>query len=277
MAKGGGETQTVTNLPDKDSRRRSNEYWGMAKDFYDLMNRPGSTIAGADPATMQALKGYQNVGGTGIGLMNSGFGGAQDILGRMAAGDYSSQFNPFQSEVLSGIAGEGDRQAGMAINRAAQDATGAHAFGGSRSGLLQAQALRDVNNDTANRMAQYRYQGFNDAAGRMAGLANAYGNLGQAGANMGLAGIGGMAGLGEYLSNLKTAQNQEPYNRILQAFPVLQGGLGGGGYTTTQQMPSNGAGGFLGGMGAGAGIGGAIGGPLGAGIGAGLGGIISLF
>jgi len=116
-------------------------------------------------------------GGTGFEVGKIGDGGAMSIFQNASqrgnpfnfnAGTFDpnrakSFFSPFQDEVVGGIQANADRQREGAITRGAQEATAAGAFGGSRSGFLQAQNLRDVNQDEASLIANTRNQGFQNA------------------------------------------------------------------------------------------------------------------
>lgn len=76
-----------------------------------------------------------------------------------------SQFlSPFEDEVVSSVQANADRQRELALTRAAQEATAQGAFGGSRSGILQAETLRNVNQDEAAQIADLRNTGFQNAA-----------------------------------------------------------------------------------------------------------------
>lgn len=82
---------------------------------------------------------------------------------QMDTGRISDFFNPFQSEVVDSMRPEFERQRDRALNRAADEAISSGAFGGSRSGFLQAQALNDVNRSEAQTVADLRRQGFEGA------------------------------------------------------------------------------------------------------------------
>lgn len=72
-------------------------------------------------------------------------------------------FNPYEQSVVGGIQANADRQREQALSRAASEATSRGAFGGSRSGVLQSESLRNVNQDEANLVAQTRNQGYQAA------------------------------------------------------------------------------------------------------------------
>lgn len=129
----------------------------------------------------QALQNQQYTPqGTGFTPGVIGDGGAMGIYQQAAAGGNPFNFNagtfdpsraqsffsPFESQVVGSIQANADRQREQALNRAAQEATGAGAFGGSRSAMLQSQALRDANQDEAALVANLRNQGFQNAMGQ---------------------------------------------------------------------------------------------------------------
>jgi hypothetical protein len=75
--------------------------------------------------------------------------------------------NPFQQQVIGQIQAEGTRQAGFANMQAADQATRAGAYGGSREAVLRAQMMGDVQRQTGQNVAQYTASGYEDAANRM--------------------------------------------------------------------------------------------------------------
>ena len=162
--------------------------------------------------------------------------------------------NPELENVIGGVRGDFDRQREFASTRAGQIAESENAFGGSRSAILEAQGLNDVNRAETSTIAGLRSQAFSNARGA---LFSERGRLGQ----LGLAGLNNQFGLGQFM-NLRQQQS-------------LQGlvpGLGVGGSTVettnVQPMERSRLGGALGG----AAIGLASGGPVGAVLG-GLGGL----
>lgn len=86
--------------------------------------------------------------------------------------------NPFMDEVVGAQQQTFDRQRQRALDMAAQEATQAGAFGGSRSGILQAEALGGVNRNEAQSLANLRRAGFSEAVGNALGLFGTEQNLG---------------------------------------------------------------------------------------------------
>ncbi len=162
--------------------------------------------------------------------------------------------NPELENVIGGVRGDFDRQREFASNRAGQIAQSENAFGGSRSAILEAQGLSDVNRQESQTISGLRSNAFANAR---ASLLGERGRMGQ----LGMAGLQNQFGLGQFMN-----QRQQ------QALQGLVPGLGVGGSTveTEDRMPMERSrlGGALGGAATGFGLGGPIGGVLG-----GLGGL----
>lgn len=105
-----------------------------------------------------AMSMFNRIAGQSQGAGNLGF-----TAGRFDPSRAQEFFSPFENQVVGGIQANADRQREQAMNRAAQEATGSGAFGGSRSAMLQSQALRDVNQDEAAQVANVRNSGFQNA------------------------------------------------------------------------------------------------------------------
>lgn len=71
--------------------------------------------------------------------------------------------NPFQDQVIGSIRSEGDRQLAGAANQAADMATKAGAFGGSRSAVLSAELQRGIGANTQAQVAQTSMSGYEAA------------------------------------------------------------------------------------------------------------------
>jgi hypothetical protein len=123
--------------------------------------------------------------------------------------------DPYQSDVIAGIQRDFDRQRGLTMRGAADAATAAGAYGGNRSAILQAIGMRDVGQQESDVLAQYRSGGYTDALNRLLTERSSL-------ANMGLAGMQGLQGVGA-----------QDWMQQMQALQMMQGGIGGGGYTTT--------------------------------------------
>lgn len=285
----GGQTQTQdvdqSTQMDPGSRRFIEDFLrplGMAG-AQTALGQEGSFFEGATDAQRQAM---ERLGQDLSGVGNFGFSPSQMDPNR--AQDF---FSPFQDEVVGGVQQDFDRQRQQALTNAAQEATGAGAFGGSRSGILQAQALGDVNRNESQTLASLRNQGFQNAQGLAAREHGLMQNLGfgsaqaaqqgrLAGAGLGLQQAGQQFGMGEHMRQIAQQRRQEPLFRHRQALGFGNMGFGGPtgqstqGTTTTEQSGGGLFGNLLGaGLTAtGLGLPGAIGGLLGIGGGGGGGG-----
>jgi hypothetical protein len=202
MGKGSTQTQTQQRTLDPSTQRYLDAYRAQAR-----------TTAGQGPSPFLtgAGQGYQGLAG------NLGFG-SQTGLGNI--GDY---YNPFQQDVIAGVQSDFGRQRDLANMSAADQATRAGAFGGSREAVLRANLMGDVNRNEGITLANVRNLGFENAAGRLMGERERM-------LQSGIAGLGGMAGVGQAISAEQLARMQ----------PWLQS-LGMGGYTdtTTTHTPGN--------------------------------------
>lgn len=285
MGKGGKkttQTQEQTSSIDPRSRQFIEGFLRpMGKSAArTALGHPGSFFAGPSQAQQDALQRFsQDFSGAGQ------FGFTPGSFDPSRAQDF---FDPFQEQVIGGVQQDFDRQREQAMTRAAQEATQAGAFGGSRSGVLQAEQLRNIGDREAQTLANLRSQGFDRATGRAFDEFGLQQNLGfgaaQArqqgalqGAGLNLQAAGQQFGAGSELQRLAQQRAMEPLFRQRQALQLAQQGFGGptGGTTNQRQVtkePGSGLFGNILGIGqvlAGAGalgpIGGAIGGLFGGG------------
>jgi len=211
-----------------------------------------------NPALNQAMGGYQ-------GLYNLGFG---------TDGGLNTQafMNPYEQQVIGGMQSDFDRQRAMAARQSGDLATQAGAFGGSRSAVLQGEMGRDINQLEGQQLGQLRSSGYLNAQNMAAnlGLTGLQGiaGLGQYGKGLEGQQIQGLLGYGDYARQVQQQQMLDPYMRAQMAQGLLGGGLQfpGNTQTQTQTTDMNPWTGALGGASAGAAFG-----PWGAAIGGGLG------
>lgn len=231
---------------------------------------PGGPPAplGVDPASQAAGQGYGGLAGIG-GQAAGGITRGQAGLDRMAGGDVSNFFNPYQQQVVDAMHGDFDRQRAAGMTAANQQATAANAFGGSRQAVLQAQNLDNVNRNEASTLANLRNTGYQNAFTNGLNVNQGLINSGLAGGQLGLGANSGLFGYGDYARGIGMEQQNAPWDRAAQGLGILAGGVGGGGQTTSQPYYHNPLGGAIGGASAGFGIGGPVG--------AGIGGFLGLF
>lgn len=211
-----------------------------------------------DPKTQQYVSGMRGMAGQYAGDIAKGnyFAGPTDAFktgmgGLMNLPEYAQQFmNPFESQVIGGVQSDFDRQRAGAMTGAAQAATQAGAFGGSRSGVLQAQALNDVNRNETSALAGLRMSGYNNAM------------------NLGMGNAQALMGAGEVERQVQNQMLQNPLFARNQAMQMMN--LGMGPFGTTQTSRSAGGNNWMSGAAGGAMAGSAFG-PWGAAIGGGIG------
>lgn len=207
MSKGG--TQTTTQKPDQFSDFARQQLWNQATQVANQPYQPytGQGVAGPSDVFMRGLD--------VAGGLEGRYGDLADNLGfgtTPFSADALKQYqDPYEQQVISGVQGDFQKQRDAAMTAAAQAATAAGAFGGSRSGVLQAEALKDVNANEANTLAALRSRGFSDAANRFGADRSFF-------ANLGLGGLQGLEGVadaysqgGQYLQGL--GQQQLDYER----------------------------------------------------------------
>src|SRR5690349_24727344 len=107
-----------------------------------------------DPQTQAYIKAYRNR--------------AQNLPGyQTGLQGIDAYLNPYNTNVIQQIQAEGNREASMANNYAADQATRAGAYGGSREAVLRANLIGSVNRQTGQNVADYTAQGYTDAANRL--------------------------------------------------------------------------------------------------------------
>jgi len=191
----GGGTETTTTAIDPQTQAYLDAYRKIALGNADQALPPGVSAAGF--------------------ATNLGFG-SQTGLGGLDA-----YFNPYESQVVSGVQSDFDRQRALALKTARQEATRAGAYGGSRGTLLQAAMLNDVNRNETGTLANIRSAGYTNAVSQLLAERARQANL-------------GFQGL-DYLQGRQQA-----------ALQGLTPGLMPGTTTTATKKPSNVLGGIIG-------------------------------
>ncbi len=258
MAKGGGG-ETVTQGLDPATQQFVEQTLRPTAQAGIAAAQGGGPFFTGPSATFQ--QGVQALQGLGAG----GFGAAFDPAS-------IAQFqDPFEQQVVGGIQGDIQRQREAALTRGAQEATAAGAFGGSRSGILQAQALGDINRAEIGQLAGIRSQGFGQSLQAALGQQQLQQQAGlaglQFGGQLGLQRAFGLQQAGEVERQIANQQAQEQLFRQQQALGFAQGGIGPFGTVQTAQQQGS----LLGGAAGGALTGFAAGGPIGGLVGGGLG------
>ena len=224
------------------------------------------------PDFMQRTDPYFAQAQTGLSEGLGALGQARDII----ADPMSVQnfMNPFQQAVIEETERDIDRQGQIALNRAADQAIRAGAFGGSRQGIQAAEVEKNIMDAKRKATADLRMKNFAQAqkaaqeAGRLVGgIGQSFGTLGTQAADTGRvygamapADLAFMQGTGEAerayrQQTIDTARQeyQRPTEQALLPYNYAYGALSGtpsaGLYTQTQQ-PMYGTNPMLAGIGA---------------------------
>jgi hypothetical protein len=286
MSKGGKQEVIQSTQLDPATRAYLEKARAAAGSVWNQATTAPRFIPGVNQMTQQ---GQQQLGqqygqygqlGRQYGGLTENLGLGTGILQDAANGNVSRFMNPYEQQVIGGVQTDFDRQRQMGMNAASDLATKANAFGGSRSAVLQANALNDVNRNESAMLANLRQGGYESAMNNALGIGSQL-------TNYGLAGLGGQQNTlgaqnqisgqqmqaGEYNRALQERQNAELYNRRFEALNAFSPFIGAGGTSTSAPTSSNP---LMSGLG-GAATGFSFGGPIGAAVGGGLGLLSGLF
>lgn len=208
MGKSAGKT-VQTTAPDAQTQAYSHDLWNAAQNY---ANAPG---VGVDPATQQALAGFQGIASQG-NLGFSALGGDSAAIARL--------ISPYQGAVIDQMNQQFGRDQRATMNATNDAATQAGAFGGSRHGVAEGVALGQLGQAHAGQMAQLLNQGYGDAMGRAGQLAN-----------MGFSAQGAIGGLGQYMQSINAAN--DPATRKFMALQAAMGAMPHGSTSTMTQQP----------------------------------------
>ena len=227
MAKGKNTTTQSTAI-DPSQLRMYQGLYDTARVVADQPYIPytGARVAGFNPDQLQGFDATRNMFGQSMGydprsslnaLANMQ---APSILDR----DIGAYQNPYTQQVIDTTLADLDRSRQMAIGRDQDRAIGAGAFGGSRSGILEAETNRAFADQAARTAAGLRQGGFDRATslagqdisreiGNRAFQAGLFGNqLADQYSNLGL-----LANIGRQQQGLQQAGLDQAYNQFLDA------------------------------------------------------------
>jgi len=227
---GKDSTQTQTQSVDPATQQYIQAYRARAAQQYQNAQQPWANPYMNNAALGQAQGGYQNLLNTGqqnLDAASHQFGGAADL---------SNFLNPYQQQVTGAVQSNFDRQRTQALNAAAGNATSQGAFGGSRSGVLQAQALNDVNQNETGTLADLNRQGYSQALGAYQNQQQLLGNLGLGAAGAGAAGLGN---IGQFQAQGTANLNQAQQQYLAQLLGMQQGGFQPTSQTNTRVQKGN--------------------------------------
>lgn len=170
-------TSTSTSSIDPQQRAMLNDVYNRAKSVVDQPYQAygGQTLAGPNATQRQAL-------GMATNAATSNVGGAtlnQAIQGTQAAGAYQpmqvnagnslgmvgAYMNPYLQNVADNVLSNLDRSRMIALQDNAGRADAAHAFGGSRHGIVDAETNRNFFDTASNQISQLFSQGYDTALG----------------------------------------------------------------------------------------------------------------
>lgn len=165
---------------------------------------PAMTQAAANPYT-QASQAQQ----AAMGRVAAG-------MGQTAAGGMGAYQNPYEQAVVDKTLRDVGGAAQLGLNQLGAQATQARAFGGSRHGIAEAEALKGYQQQAMDKVAALRQQGFNTALGAsQADLSRQLGAAGQ------LAGMGQQSfGYGQAIQNqqqMQGAMQQQMMQNLINA------------------------------------------------------------
>jgi hypothetical protein len=212
----------------------------------------GEMVAGLTPNQLQAIMTAYGNTGQGQGIIGSGVPGATSALNftapQLTAGsvgsDTSSLMNPYIGNVVDRTNAELDRQAQIAKQGNATQATAQGAFGGDRAAIMDAETQRNADTIKANTDANLYNTGYNTAqtgaltmgqANQTADinsiLARIYGTNALTGAGSAYTGAGatdvnGLLTTGGAAQTTQTAQDQAQLQQYQAAYNSLLQKLG---------------------------------------------------
>lgn len=254
---GGGKTTTTTEL-DPATQEYVNWMRGVTQSGVNAVGDMGPLFAGPN---RQAQMGMGQIGGLQGFQQNPLFQQYLQGMGQMAGGlpagmeNFSGEalqrfMDPYQQQVIGGINAAYDRSGQMALNAAKQQATGAGAYGGTRLGVMQAEALNENERLRNQQVGNTLSQGYGQAVQNFLGNRAYMGGMAQQGLG-GLFGAGqygnawnmqrGQANMqaGEYARALQERQMQEGLYRQQMMTGMANAGVGPYGTTQTEQKSGN--------------------------------------
>lgn len=175
---------------------------------------PAMTQAAANPYT-QASQAQQAAMGT-----------TANMMGATAAGGMAAYQNPYEQSVVDKTLRDVGGAAQLGLNQIGTQAQQARAFGGSRHGIAEAEALKGYQQQALDKVGALRQQGFNTAlAASQADMQRQLGAAGQ------LAGMGQQSfGYGQAIQNqqqMQGAMQQQMMQNLINAAKQQYAGYAG--------------------------------------------------
>ena len=178
---------------------------------------------GANPAMTQAASNpYQQA----AGAQQAAMGRVGQGMYQTAAGGMGAYQNPYEQAVVDKTLRDVGGAAQIGLNTLGAQAQQARAFGGSRHGIAEAEALKGYQQQAMDKVAALRQQGFNTALG--ASQADLQRQLGAAGQ---MAGLGQQSfGYGQAIQNQQMQQGamqQQMMQNLINAAKQQYAGYAG--------------------------------------------------
>lgn len=178
---------------------------------------------GANPAMTQAASNpYQQA----AGAQQAAMGRVGQGMYQTAAGGMGAYQNPYEQAVVDKTLRDVGGAAQIGLNTLGAQAQQARAFGGSRHGIAEAEALKGYQQQAMDKVAALRQQGFNTALG--ASQADLQRQLGAAGQ---MAGLGQQSfGYGQAIQNQQMQQGamqQQQMQNLINAAKQQYAGYAG--------------------------------------------------
>ena len=194
-------------------------------------------MAGGANPQMTAMPG---AAGPGANPYQQAAGAQTAALGRVGQGMYQTAApgmgayaNPYENQVVQASLRDVGGAAQMGLNQLDAQAGAAGAFGGSRHGIAQAEALKGFSQQAMDQTARLRAQGFNTALG--ASQADIGRQLGAAGQ---MAGLGGQSfGYGQAIQGQQAQQGAQQQQMMQSLIDAAKGQYAG--YTGAPQQGLN--------------------------------------
>jgi len=213
--KGGGDKQTVQNTIDPATQVRYDDLYNRAKGIAGQPFVPytGARVAGFNPDQLQT---FDSTRSSFQDSMSYNPRGLLSDMGTQPLNIQSFQ-NPYNTQVIDQSLNDLDRARQIRLQSDQDRAIGAGAFGGSRSGLLEAETNRNFADAAARTSSNLRQSGYNNSlnaamqdrnfrSGIQSGL------LGDQYRNLGL-----LSGIGTQQQGLQQAGMDAGYNEFLRA------------------------------------------------------------
>lgn len=150
-------TSELTDWSKNEKATREADILGSINNF-NASARPtysGATVADMSPDEVQARE-----------MARSSTGRAPVDYRMFDQFDAGTYMNPYERDVVDATGAYIDENLTKSINDNSLRATSNGAYGGSRHGVADAELMRTAGMDKAAKMAELRYQGYNDAADR---------------------------------------------------------------------------------------------------------------